>query len=198
MLSRAERLARGGIVGGFATATAAVSHALAGGYSPNALSLGAGVLFAGMLATFAIGRRPSLPRLAIVVAAGQLAFHLLFSLLGAGSAAAAPAQMSMADMAPVRVDPAAPVLGGAAHLLDPGMWVAHAIAAVLTIAFLRRVEQAVWRLLHDALLLVVRALQITAVPAASPRPVVPAVRPPATRVLDPALPLRGPPVSLSF
>ncbi len=196
MLSRAERLARGGIVGGFATATAAVSHAVAGGYSPNALSLIAGALFSGMLATFAIGRRPSLPRLAVVVGIGQLAFHLLFSLLGGGSATPDPGRMPMADMGPVSVHPA---MAAHDHLADPRMWLAHTVAAVLTIAFLRRVEQAVWSLLHDVLVFAVRALGLAVVHPDRPLSRLSA-RPPVLSSLAEvtAISQRGPPLLVSF
>jgi hypothetical protein len=82
------------------------------------------------------------------------------------------------------------------HLLDPGMWVGHAIAAVLTILFLRRAESAVWDMLRR---LVVRMLRIA--------PLAPAIAPPPTsaartRVLRAgrhvvALPQRGPPLLAS-
>lgn len=189
--TRAERLARGWLVGGFATGAAAVSHTVAGGYRPDALGLSVGVVFAGMLGTLAIGRRPSLPRLSIAVAGSQLAFHLLFSLLSTTGEAAAPTTPGMhMDMTAV-----APVASGHLHdhLLDPGMWVAHAIAGLLTVWFLRRAETAVWSMLRR---LVVRVLRIAAP--------VPLARPTATpvarvRVLRPArhvaaVPLRGPPL----
>ena len=84
MPARAQRLARGWIVGLIATTVAAVSHTLAGGYQPGALSVGTALIFAGMLGTLVIGRRPSLARLAIAVGVSQFAFHLLFSELGTG------------------------------------------------------------------------------------------------------------------
>jgi len=83
--TRAQRLARGWVVGLVATTVAAVSHSLAGGYRPGVLSFGTALVFAGMLGTLVIGRRPSLPRLSVAVGMSQLAFHLLFALLGAES-----------------------------------------------------------------------------------------------------------------
>ena len=83
MHSRGARLARGWVIGAFATALAALSHAVAGGGTPSGLGSGhRASSFGGMLATLAVGRRPSLPRLAIAVGGSQLAFHALFSLLG--------------------------------------------------------------------------------------------------------------------
>lgn len=196
--TRGERLARGWLVGAFATGVAAVSHSLAGGYRPDPLGMMVGVVFAGMLATLAIGRRPSLPRLAIAVSGSQLAFHLLFTFLQVGpsgpAAPAMPSGMHM-EMDMTAVVPAA-VHDHLGHLLDPQMWMAHAVAGVLTVWFLRRAERAVWGMLRR---LVVRLLRVVRpVPVARPA-AVPFARP---RVLRPgrhvaALPLRGPPLPTS-
>jgi len=147
--ARAQRLARGWIVGLVATTVAAVSHTLAGGYQPAILSFGTALVFAGMLGTVVIGRRPSLIRLSVAVGLSQLAFHLLFSALGSGSAPAPVSESGMpgmSDMGATAV--AAPVVtGGHDHVADPGMWFAHAVAAALTILFLRHAERAVWAML---------------------------------------------------
>jgi hypothetical protein len=202
--TRAERLARGWLVGAFATGVAAVSHTLAGGYRPDALGLISAAVFAGMLGTLAIGRRPSLPRLSIAVAGSQLAFHILFVSLAAPGAAHADdptatmsgmpgmqmpgMQMPGMQMPFVTVAPSHVV----DHLTSPSMWVAHAIAGVLTILFLRRAETAVWGMLRR---LVVRVLRpVIPVPIAR-RAATPVIR---VRVLRPvarivAPPLRGPP-----
>jgi hypothetical protein len=192
--TRAERLARGWLVGAFATGVAAVSHTLAGGYRPDGLGLAAGLVFSGMLATLAIGRRPSLPRLVIAVVGSQLAFHVLFSLLG-GGAPSSPDPTAMPGMQMGHVAVTAPAgLGHVDHLADPSMWIAHAVAGALTILFLRRVERAMWEIARR---LVVRLLRFA-------RPIV-AVRPgraplaPRPRVLPSGLhvavlPLRGPPL----
>src|SRR4051812_7132834 len=153
--ARAQRLARGWVVGLVATTVAAVSHSLAGGYQPGALSFGTALGFAGLLGTAVIGRRPSLPRLSIAVGASQLAFPLVFSVLGGGTAASSGADTGsgMAGMAgmgaasPATPLPAPLVTSAHDHASDPGMWIAHAIAAVLTILFLRRAELAVWTML---------------------------------------------------
>jgi hypothetical protein len=191
--TRAERLARGWLVGGFATGVAAVSHTLAGGYRPDALGLTVAVVFAGMLGTLAIGRRPSLPRLAIAVAVSQLAFHLVFTLIQTDGTTTAESSMPGMDMT-TRVA----VAGSAGHdhlghLTDPRMWLAHAIAGLLTIWFLRRAETAVWSMLRR---LVIRLLRI-ALPAPVARPASAPVS--RVRILRPgrhvaAAPLRGPPL----
>lgn len=165
--SRASRVARGVLAGSFATAVAAVSHGLAHGSAPSTLSILVGLVFAGILGTFAIGRRPSLPRLAIVVAGSQAAFHLVFSWLSPGAATVAEGHHAMATFGPT-----API----AHT-GAAMWVAHALAAIATIVFLSRAEQRLWLLLADALHAVATRLPATearpalsvTVPAITPR-----------------------------
>lgn len=154
--TRASRLARGWIAGVFATGVAALGHGLADGASPSLLSIVVGVVFAGMLGTLVIGRRPSLPRLAVIVAVSQVAFHGVFSWL-------TPVATTMtlshhgAPLAPVASPVLTPVVtpvigeGVAHHGTDPWMWVAHGVAMLATVVFLRRVELALWKLLRDAL-----------------------------------------------
>jgi len=200
--ARAQRLARGWIVGLVATTAAAVSHSVADGYRPGALSFGAALVFAGMLGTLVIGRRPSLPRLAVAVGVSQFAFHLLFSTLGSGAGSAVRIigsgmpGMPMTD-APTIAAPAA--MSGHHHLEDPGMWIAHAIAAVLTILFLRRAEGAVWTMLTRLGRIVATLLTVVLVPAGSgevPRlPGRPSLwRRPAEQLLVASASRRGPPL----
>ena len=157
MQSRAARTARGWITGAVATAAAGVSHGLADGAAPSALALGGALVFAGVLGTFLVGRRASLPRLIAIVAASQVAFHVVFSSLTPGTATAGGHHG-----APGLLEPAV-----AHHGTDPAMWVAHAIAMLATILFLRRAELAVWSLLRDAFRLVAVARPV-AVPTRSP------------------------------
>jgi hypothetical protein len=204
MPARAQRLARGWIVGLVATTIAAVSHSLAGGYQPGVLSFGTALVFAGMLGTFVVGRRPSLPRLSVAVGVSQLAFHLLFSLLGSGTGAGSSApdsRFGMTGMAGMGVSPApAPVAMSAHdHIADPGMWIAHAIAAVLTVVFLRHAELAVWTMLTRLGRVLATRLTVVFVPVASSGvPRIPArpnlVRGPVERLLVASVSRRGPPL----
>lgn len=210
MPARAQRLARGWIVGLVATTVAAVSHSFAGGYQPGLLSFGSALIFAGMLGTFVIGRRPSLPRLIIAVGASQLAFHLLFSLLGSGGDASAPRpRFGMAGMAGMNPSPvsgpsagpgAGPMtMGGTDHLNDPGMWLAHALAAVITILFLRRAELAVWNMLTRLGRVIATRLTVVLAPvpvgAVVRLPAIPApVRGLVERLLISSASRRGPPL----
>ena len=199
MPARAQRLARGWMVGLVATTVAAVSHSLAGGYQPAPLSFGVALVFAGLLGTAIIGRRPSLPRLIVAVGVSQLAFHLLFSLLGAGgSGSSAGSGMSgMAAMGTVTTSPVI-VASGHDHLADPGMWIAHATAAALTILFLRHAELAVWNMLARVVerVILVGAPSIAALPPQA-RPELPPVTRLSSRAVTSSTWRRGPPL-LSF
>ena len=198
MPARAQRLARGWIVGLVATTVAAVSHSLAGGYQPGPLSFGAALVFAGLIGTLVISRRPSLPRLMLAVGVSQLTFHLLFSLLGNGSAGSAEGS-GMPGMATMAAAPSpALVASGHDHLADPGMWIAHAIAAGLTILFLRKAELAVWAMLSRVIerVVLVATPSIAALPP-RPRPELPPVTRLSSRAVTSSTWRRGPP-RLSF
>lgn len=190
-------MARGWLVGAFATGVAAVSHTLAGGYRPDPLGLIVAAAFAGMLGTIAIGRRPSLLRLTIAVTGAQLGFHLLFASLTApgvphaedlpATTAAMPGMQGMAVVAP------SGTMDHLGHMASPSMWVAHAIAGVLTILFLRRAETAVWAILRRLVARVLRPATAAPIARSTAGPVfrVRVLRPVA-RIAAP--PLRGPPL----
>jgi hypothetical protein len=153
-----SRLVRGGVAGSFATGIAALSHGVVDGGAPSPLALGLGLVFAVMLGTLAIGRRPSLPRLIVVVAGAQVAFHLVFSWLTPGTASGGGHHGGT-----TLLDPAV-----AHHGTDPWMWAAHGLALVATVAFLRRAELALFQVLRDAVLQLVEIL--TRRPAIATRP----------------------------
>lgn len=198
MYSRGERLARGWVIGSLATALAALSHAIAGGGAPSGLALVAGVIFGGMLGTVAVGRSPSLPRLAIAVGGTQLAFHALFSLLGTTGTAASSAGHDHGAAAPLTMVVGAPH----PHIEGPEMWLAHAAAGLVTLALLRGAERAAWRLLTELARLVVARFR------GGPRPhPVPLTRARAAsssplgligRILTAGVSRRGPPVPIAF
>ena len=195
MNSRATRLARGWVVGVFATALAALSHALAGGGTPSGLALVAGVVFGGMLGTFALSARPSLPRLVIAVGGSQVAFHLAFSTLGAAAPVASDHMHGMSGL----VVPAASHV----HTDSTAMWLSHAAAGLVTLALLRGAERAAWRVLTEFARLVVAPFRRSAaVPVAVPLTRAPLAQfSPAslvTRFVHPAVSRRGPPLSVAF
>lgn len=184
-----SRLTRGWIAGSFATGVAAASHGIADGAGPSAFALIAALVFAGVLGTLVIGKTPSLPRLTLVVGGAQFAFHLVFSWLTPGTATAA-GHHGVSEL----LAPAAAHHGG-----DPGMWAAHVIAMVATLAFLRHAELALFELLREQVLAVVEIAR--RVPAITPRPVahraVPATEPrhPVLLLLQFVVSHRGPPTA---
>jgi hypothetical protein len=184
-------VARGWVVGVFATAAAALSHAIAGGGTPSPLALAVGVVFGGMLGTFALSARPSLPRLTIAVGVTQLVFHVVFSTLGSAAPVAGHAHDALL----------VPAATGHSHADSPLMWVSHAIAGVLTLGLLRRAEQALWRVLRGFVRLVAAPFRT---PALAPvTPAVVATAPESTvrlhgRLLASTLSGRGPPLSAAF
>jgi hypothetical protein len=184
------RVARGWIAGTFATGIAALSHGLADGSAPSAVALGTALVFAGVLGTFGLGRRPSLPRLAVVVAGSQLAFHLVFSGLTPGTATSTGHHGT-----PALLDPAV-----AHHGTDPVMWIAHAVALLATLVFLRRAELALWGLIRQTVHEVVevgrRVPVVSAAPRVSRLPSPTWIQPPVAEVILATLRGRGPPVAL--
>ena len=184
-------MARGWVVGVIATAAAALSHAVAGGGTPSPLALAVGVVFGGMLGTFALAARPSLPRLAVAVGVTQLVFHVVFSTLGS----AAPIT---GHVHPVVVMAASE---RHAHADSPLMWVSHAIAGLLTLGLLRRAEQALWRVLRGFVRLLAAPFRVPAITPVAPA--IPSASPGSTvgllgRLLISTVSSRGPPLPVAF
>ena len=194
MIGRAERLVRGGIAGAFAVAVAAISHVLGGGAAPGALALGTGTIFAMLLGTFTMGRRPSLPRLGAAVAGAQLAFHLLFSYLAPGLGAhALGGHHGAHGVGPIEL------AAGIPHAGSPAMWFAHAAALVATLVFLRRAELAIWRMAGRAFARLASFDRILGAPPEQTARSIPCGERPAARLAPflTAFSLRGPPVAVA-
>ena len=157
MDSRSARVARGGVAAGFATFVAAFSHALAGGVAPSAFGMLVCLVIAATVCILLAGRTLSIVRLAASVAISQALFHSLFVSLG--TPVIAP--HGMGSMIP---DAAAlhPHAGAT-------MWLAHALAALVTVAALRFGERALWGLGSTTRLLLARLLPVLVVLFAVPR-----------------------------
>lgn len=195
MTPRTARLARGWLAGSYATALAALSHSVAGGGLPSPLAIAAGMVFGGMLGTFALSARPSLPRLLVAVGATQLAFHVGFSTLGTANSAAVSTAAHLHGAAPMVAT------AGHAHPASPGMWFAHGVAALLTLALLRGAERAVWRMLAELVRLVVAPFRRPVAAPVAVRPRVSLAPPAPARLLGRTLlsvaSRRGPPLPVA-
>lgn len=158
-MTRAARTARGAFGAVAATLLAAASHSMAGG-SAAPIAIAATAILAMPLCIALAGRIGSLWRLSIAVLASQALFHWSFS--GLGATGASPASQAggglavsphaahfdaLASFAP-QLATAAGAGGHGAGSHDALMWLAHAAAAVCTIALLHRGEQAATRFLR--------------------------------------------------
>jgi len=146
MSSRWARVARGLLVAVLSVFVAMLSHIAGGGSLPGGVGLAIALAFATLASVAVVGKRLNPLRLTAAVAVSQFAFHLLFS-VGASTSA----QFSQAGHhGAVSITPGSASDGMQMAHGDAGMWASHAVAAVLTIAFLWRGERAVWKLLSTA------------------------------------------------
>jgi hypothetical protein len=183
---RVHRTLRGLLVASTATAVAAVSHGLVGGYVPALPSLVLGLVFASLTSVALAGRRSRGWRVAASVAISQLAFHTLFATLGTDATITVVGHHGAAVVS----------AAGHAHTADPLMWLAHVVAGVATAALLRHGETAL-RLIRRALVPRRAGKPAPSCPGDSPRP---AALPSLPRLLDRVLSvrsLRGPPTVLA-
>lgn len=199
--TRAERFARGWLTAGASTLVAAFSHVAGGGMQPGVLGVVIALAVAVPVSIALAGVHLSTVRLAVAVALSQVAFHLLFSLgaEGGGGASATGGHHSALVISTAADGSVSGAVAGAMVMGGPAMWLAHALAAVVTIVALRRGEGAAWALVR----LAVRGLAVARLLTAGHRPEVPVVRrpptptgvrprPPGRRHLT-ARPRRGPP-----
>ena len=147
MSSRWARLTRGMLAAVFATLIASVSHALAGGGVPSSLSLAISLGFSALVCVALTGRALSAVRMSLAVAISQFAFHVVFSTLGGASGAMTVTGHGAHAATSISLETTRVV----AHHTSAGMWFAHALAAVATIAVLRFGERAFWQMRDSAL-----------------------------------------------
>ncbi|PRB00874.1 hypothetical protein [Microbacterium sp. MYb64] len=146
--TRAGRTVRGLIAALVATFVASVSHSTADGEPAPLIGIVLALLFAAPVCIALAGRALSWIRLSLAVGLSQIAFHgLLLIGVGSGSGSAvAGGHLHGAELSGA-LGTTAVDAGHALHL-QPAMWVAHAIAAVLTVLALGRGEQALRALLE--------------------------------------------------
>ncbi|MEJ6490385.1 hypothetical protein PQI23_11700 [Leucobacter sp. USCH14] len=134
--TRSSIAARGAAAAALSTFVALLSHVAGGGEVPGMIGIVAPLVLSTLVCVALAGRTLSLVRLTLSVAASQFLFHALFVLGTTRSAAPA------ADAMPHHAHALSPGLEApvmpSAHLAHAGagMWIAHALAAVLTVAAL--------------------------------------------------------------
>lgn len=196
MTTRQRHALRGAAWSSIATLVAATSHTVAGGPAPAMLLVVAMAVLLTPVTAVLAGARPGLGRLAAAVAVGQAAFHAVFQLLGAPTGQGAAIGGPHAHHGAALLLRSAAVDAGA-RTEDAGMYLAHAVAAALTVALLWRGEQAVRAIARATVSLLRRAraprLPVSARP---PRAVAATPPPAAASALLSAAPRRGPPVPL--
>lgn len=165
MTSRAARTLRGAVFAWSAVLLAAAAHTLAGGGAPSLLFCALVAIAATPAAMLVAGPRASAGRTVAAVLVAQTAFHVAFSMIGDlgrwDAAQGAHAHHAGMVLSAFTTAPA--------PAMSAGMLAAHAAAAVVSAAIVRRGERtvvAVWRWVRANLL---RPLRL--VPSA-PRPTV--------------------------
>ena len=140
--TRSSIAARGAAAAALSTFVALLSHVAGGGETPGLLGIVTPLVLSTFVCVALAGRTLSLLRLALSVAASQFLFHSLF-VLGA-TPSAAPGGEAMPHHAHTLTSSFEASEMPSAHLAHAGaaMWVAHALAAVLTIAALYCAESA--------------------------------------------------------
>lgn len=197
MTSRWARVVRGLVAAIVSLFAAASFHIVAGGSTPTTLALISCLVVSTFVCVTLSGKRLSLVKLSTAVGVSQFLFHSVFSLWTTQPASTAPVG-HVHDHLFVFLSPTAPVMAA-----DSGMWLAHALAAVATIAALRYGEVAFWGLLTTARLWVgaVFAQHVVALPMRTPPPAAPVQRILPARelvLLFSSLHHRGPPSTKPF
>jgi hypothetical protein len=196
MATRRARVLRGLVASSVAVFIAAFAHVLGGGAVPDAGGLALAFAFATLMCIALAGRTVSRVRVSASVILSQGVFHVFFDLTGPTHVMHTTHTMGMA------MGSAMPNVTTAPLMLDDGwMWVAHGIAAAITIGALVWGERAFWGLWQTARLALTRALRVARVLPESARPALPRTpREPVTQMLavflDAGPRRRGPPATL--
>lgn len=189
MTSRQLRLLRGFAASSVATIIAAVSHTIGGGAAPHPLLIAALSVFLTPSAALLVGRRLSLPRLAMTVLLSQSVFHVLFVALNATAAPSATAVTSAGHQHSLMLTPL-----GEGVAPDAGMLAAHVIAGILTVALLWRGENLLRAVARWARAILHRHVPQPHTGWPTPASIAPTARVFVSTVLVGDVTLRGPPV----
>lgn len=142
MGQRAIRALRGTIAAAVSTLIAAVSHSIADGQLPSVFAVSVALTASVFVCIVLAGKSLSRPRLALAVVLSQLAYHGMFAFAPPGGSVSAPAGAlgAHAQHALGSIDVQA---GALAHDHGTTMWIAHVLAAVVTVLALATGEQVV-------------------------------------------------------
>lgn len=170
--SRPTRALMGLAAASFSTFIALFSHVAAGGAMPAALGIIGPLVFSTLACVLFAGIRFSLLRLSLSVVVSQFLFHSMF-ILGASGSPAGPAQSGHAahdlPSAVIALDGSAAMPMDQTAAVGGWMWVAHLVAAVITVAVLHRSEAIVRHLTAFTEFVVASLVSAITVEVAPPR-----------------------------
>lgn len=145
---RSAAVVRGGAAAGVATLVALASHVLAGGQSPGLLGIVFPLLVAFSVCTAFAGLRRSWLRLSVSVIISQSLFHTFFVIGASTPTTALSSPLNTSHGGHELVAPMMSESVAIPHALHTSgsMWMAHVVAAALTIVALHGGEAALSRL----------------------------------------------------
>ncbi|MDQ0680104.1 hypothetical protein QFZ30_003486 [Arthrobacter pascens] len=152
---------------------AAAAHAAGGGELPAPGILLAVLALTALACTTATRLRLNFPAMAVLLGAGQVGLHEVFTVSSAAGPAGGPAVPDLHHVSGA----ASPIIGAAGHLHQPDspagilMLLAHALATVICALLMAKGEAALWAL--AAWLRPLLRLPEAVRPEAGPRPAVP-------------------------
>ncbi|MCU1596848.1 MAG: hypothetical protein JWQ47_587 [Glaciihabitans sp.] len=150
MATRWARVFRGLVASSVAVFVAAFAHVTGGGVMPGLAGLALAFAFCALASIGLAGRQVSRVRLAATVILSQGVFHLLF-LMSGGMATVLPTPTTTGMRMITTQIAVTPSSTGPAMIDDGWMWLAHGIAAIVTIVALAWGERAFWRLFETVL-----------------------------------------------
>lgn len=138
--ARSAQTLRGLAAAAFSTFVALFSHIAGGGEMPRIIGVTVPLVLSAFICVLLAGRRLSLFRLTLSVLASQFLFHTLF-VVGTPYGASPPPLVNAHALhgAPIEWASTLVPLSHGAHS-GAGMWLAHGIAALITVVVIHRAE----------------------------------------------------------
>ncbi|MEL0626121.1 hypothetical protein V6245_04085 [Salinibacterium amurskyense] len=133
MIGRGAQVLRSSLVAAFSVFVAATAHIFGGGGAPSWVALVLALTFAAFISIPLVGKRMSLPRVAVAVTIAQTFFHTVFAVIGN------PANIVAQSVGhhDVAFSAAAGAINHGAHGAG-AMTVGHIVAGIITIVALRQ------------------------------------------------------------